>query len=59
MDERSEIIEKIVKLNTSMSRRRSSMKRSDDAGYVSIVKRSLKLDEEKLERLHIQLADWA
>lgn len=56
--ERSDIIAEMVNLRASINRKKRSITRSDDAGYNSIVSRSIVLDEQKFEDLQIHLLDF-
>jgi len=56
--ERSDIITEMVNLRASINRKKRSISLSDDAGYNSIVSRSIVLDEQKFEDLQVHLLDF-
>lgn len=56
--EARDITSRIARVNDRIRKQRRNLRGASDAGYISIIERSIAADERLLERLKVQLRDW-
>jgi len=56
--ERAAILQQMRTIAARTAKARRTARNSQDAGYVAIVNKSIRLNNQQLEDLKVRLADW-
>lgn len=56
--ERAAILQQMRTIAARTVKARRTVRNSQDAGYIAIVKKSIELDNRQLDDLKVRLADW-